>query len=55
VLTDSAFVADGAATFGFGARTFLALNDGLAGFQEAADAVIEITGYSGSLADLAIL
>jgi Ca2+-binding RTX toxin-like protein len=54
VLTDAAFAANAAATFGFGERTFLALNDGLAGFQEAFDAVIEITGYSGSLSDLAI-
>ena len=36
-------------------RTFLALNDEVAGFQAATDAVIEITGYSGSLADMVII
>ncbi|MGD1930636.1 MAG: bluetail domain-containing putative surface protein [Leptolyngbyaceae cyanobacterium] len=36
-------------------RTFLALNDEVAGFQAANDAVIEITGYSGSLANLVII
>lgn len=28
-------------------QTFLALNDGTAGYQEALDAIIEITGYNG--------
>lgn len=45
----------GAATFTHQGRTFLALNDEVAGFQPASDAVIEITGYSGNLADLSIL
>jgi large repetitive protein len=54
VLTNGSFGANRAATFSVGDRTFLALNDGTAGFQSASDGVIEITGYSGSLADLAI-
>ena len=36
-------------------RTFLALNDEVAGFQAANDAVIEITGYSGSLTNMVII
>jgi hypothetical protein len=59
VLTPAAFRANGAATFSFGAsggtRTFLALNDGVAGFQAANDAIVEITGFRGSLAALAIV
>lgn len=54
VLTAGSFRANQAATFSFGDRTFLALNDGSAGFQAANDGVIEITGYSGSLTNLAI-
>lgn len=53
-LTAAQFVAYGAATFTFGVRTFVALNDGLAGFQSDRDAIIEITGFSGSLSDLSI-
>ncbi|MEH1787453.1 MAG: Ig-like domain-containing protein [Nostoc sp.] len=55
VLTNNTFVANGAATFSFGSRTFLALNNNTAGFQSANDAVIEITGFSGSLTNLAIV
>ncbi|MEM9007882.1 MAG: peptidylprolyl isomerase [Cyanobacteria bacterium P01_F01_bin.86] len=54
VLSDSSFVAMGAATFAFSARTFLALNDGVAGYQVNSDALIEITDFSGALANLAI-
>ena len=54
VLTTESFVADGAATFTLGSRDFLALNDGTAGFQISSDAVIEITGYTGDLGNLAI-
>ncbi|MBI4785145.1 MAG: VCBS repeat-containing protein [Oscillatoriophycideae cyanobacterium NC_groundwater_1537_Pr4_S-0.65um_50_18] len=54
VLTGGSFGANQAATFSFGDRTFLALNNGSAGFQAASDGVIEITGYSGSLVNLAI-
>jgi Ca2+-binding RTX toxin-like protein len=46
LLNSSNFVANGAATFGFGSRAFLALNNGDAGFSSATDAVLEITGYS---------
>jgi phospholipase/lecithinase/hemolysin len=59
VLTNSQFVANGAATFslgvGYSARTFLAINDNVAGFQQNKDAVIEITGFSGKLIDLEIV
>ena len=54
VLTEAAFTANGAATFTFGERTFLALNNSTDGFQVASDAVIEITGYTGSLSGLSI-
>lgn len=53
-LTRGSFAANGAATFTFGPRNFLALNDGVDGFQITSDAVIEITGFSGNLANLAI-
>jgi Ca2+-binding RTX toxin-like protein len=59
VLTATAFAKAGAATFTYGSgtstRTFLALNDSTAGFLAANDAVVEITGYSGSLATLAVV
>ncbi|MFN6473820.1 MAG: FG-GAP-like repeat-containing protein [Nostoc sp. SerVER01] len=55
VLTNGSFVANRAATFSFGSRTFLALNNGSAGFQSTSDAVIEITGFGGSLTNLAIV
>jgi VCBS repeat-containing protein len=55
LLTNSNFAANGAASFSFGSRTFLALNNNIAGFQEISDAVIEITGFSGSLTNLAIV
>lgn len=50
VLSNTVFVANGAATFTFTAggttRTFIALNDSTAGFQLGTDALLEITGYS---------
>lgn len=59
VLSSSALAANQAATFTFGIdsglRTFLALNDGTAGFSSSTDSVIEITGYSGSLANLSVI
>ena len=59
VLTSSDFVAKGAATFTLGAgnnqQTFLALNDGVGGFSALIDAVVEITGYKGNLANLAVV
>jgi len=58
VLTSTNFIRGGAATFSLGggssSRTFLALNDSRAGFQSTYDAIIEITGFSGRLTDLAI-
>jgi Ca2+-binding RTX toxin-like protein len=48
-----------AAAFSLGSgattRSFLVLNDSLAGFQAATDGLIEITGFSGNLGGLAIL
>ncbi|MEO1299400.1 MAG: bluetail domain-containing putative surface protein, partial [Cyanobacteria bacterium J06636_16] len=55
VLSAESFVASGAATFTFNSRTFLALNDSTAGYQQASDALIEITGYSGDLTNLEIV
>ena len=55
VLSSDNFVSNGASSFSFGTRTFLALNDSIAGFSSSRDAVIEITGYSGSLNQLAII
>jgi Ca2+-binding RTX toxin-like protein len=59
VLTTANFARNGAATFSFGAgqtaRTFLALNDGTAGFSSTSDSLIEITGFSGALTNLAIV
>ncbi|MFM7235378.1 MAG: bluetail domain-containing putative surface protein, partial [Cyanobium sp.] len=49
LLNPTNFVANGAATFTSGSsgslRTFLAFNDGVAGFSGFSDAVVEITGY----------
>nr|MDZ8063515.1 VCBS domain-containing protein [Nostoc sp. EkiNYC01] len=55
LLTNSNFAANGAASFSFGSRTFLALNNNTAGFQSNSDGIIEITGFSGSLTNLAII
>jgi serralysin len=55
VLTTGSFVANGAATFTSAGRTYLALNNSTAGFQSASDSIIDITGYSGNLANLAIV
>ena len=59
VLSSASITANGAATFSFSSgsitRTFLALNDTKSGFSSATDAIIEITGYSGSLTGLAII
>jgi hypothetical protein len=57
VLTESNFLRNGAATFTFldGAttRTFLALNNNNPGFSATTDSIIEITGYTGLLTNLA--
>ena len=59
LLTPTNFTANGASAFTFGAgsglRTFLALNDANAGFQTSTDNIIEITGYTGVLNNLAII
>jgi serralysin len=55
LLTTSNFVANGAATFTVGSSRFVALNNGIAGFQAASDAVIDITGFSGNINNLAIV
>jgi hypothetical protein len=59
LLTATAFAANRAATFSFadtaGPRTFLAINDATAGFSATNDAIVEITGFSGSLANLALI
>lgn len=59
VLNSSVFLANRAATFTYGSgasqRTFLALNDGTKGFQSASDGIIEITGFSGQLTNLAVI
>lgn len=55
-----AFDRKGAATFTYldpaaGLRSFLAVNDGKAGYQALSDSVIEITGYTGNLNLLAVV
>jgi Ca2+-binding RTX toxin-like protein len=55
VLTSTNFVANGASTFTFGTRTFLGINDSIAGYSATSDAIIEITGFTGSLTNLAII
>ena len=53
------FLANGAAAFVVGStggdRTFLALNDSQLGFQAGKDLIMEITGFTGSLSNLAIV
>ncbi|WP_413171899.1 glycoside hydrolase family 9 protein [Anabaena azotica] len=48
-LTTSNFGANFAAQFSFGTRTFVAINNATAGFSAAADAIIEVTGLTGTL------
>ena len=59
LLTTTAFTANGAAAFSFGSgaglRTFVALNDAVAGYQAGTDNIIEITYYTGNLANLSIV
>ncbi|MFZ9753029.1 MAG: bluetail domain-containing putative surface protein [Cyanobium sp.] len=58
LLSSKNLAKNGASTFTFNSgtelRTFLALNDATAGFRASSDSVIEITGYTGNLANLAI-
>ena len=53
-LTDSVFEANGAATFTCNGNSYLAINDSVAGYKSSTDAIIKITGYQGSLENLAI-
>ena len=60
LLSRTAFPASGAAVFRHrdpqnGERTFLALNDSKVGFDTMNDAIIEITGFSGSLTALQVI
>ena len=55
VLTPQTFVSNGASTFTFGNRTFVAMNNATAGFSAQTDSVVEITGYRGNLSDLRIM
>lgn len=52
------FPKNSAATFTFkhccGVATFIAINDGVSGFNPATDAVINITNYYGNLSDLKV-
>ena len=47
------FAANFAAQFTFGSgsttRTFVAINDAVAGFNQATDAIVEVTGLTGTL------
>lgn len=53
------FAANAASAFSFGSgsslRSFLAINDGTAGYDPSRDQLLEITGYSGSLGALQVV
>ena len=48
-LTKTTFTANSAAQFSFGSLTFVAINDATAGFSATTDAIIEVTGLTGTL------
>jgi Ca2+-binding RTX toxin-like protein len=48
-LTNTTFAANAAAQFSFGSRTFVGINDTIAGFDPTKDAIIEVTGLAGTL------
>ena len=48
-LTPATFAANYATQFTFGTRTFVAINDALTGFNATTDALIEVTGLTGTL------
>ncbi|MDD1469464.1 hypothetical protein MEO43_30470 [Dolichospermum sp. ST_sed5] len=48
-LTTVNFGANAAAQFTFGSRTFVGINDATAGFSATTDAIIEVTGLTGTL------
>lgn len=50
ILTSSVFANTGdAAYFTFGSRQFVGINDTIVGFQSTSDAIIEVTGLTGTL------
>ncbi len=49
VLTTNKFTANSAAQFTVGSRNFVAINDAIAGFNPNTDAIIEVTGLTGTL------
>ena len=60
LLTATTFLANRAATFSYAdpsgtSRSFIAINDATAGYQSSTDAIIEITGYIGSLDSLQVI
>jgi Ca2+-binding RTX toxin-like protein len=55
LLNATNFTANGAATFTFGSQRFLALNNNGAGFLGTTDTIMEITGFSGNINNLAII
>ena len=48
-LTAAAFGSNFAAQFSFGQKTFVAINNATAGFNASTDAIIEVTGLTGTL------
>ena len=48
-LTNANFGSNSAAQFTFGSRTFVGVNDAIAGFNANTDAIIELTGLTGTL------
>jgi hypothetical protein len=49
-LTTTNFAANYAAQFTFGTRTFVGINNATASFSATTDAIIEVTGLTGTLA-----
>ena len=48
-LTTSNFGANAAALFTIGSKSYVAINDSTAGFSATSDAIVDITGYKGTL------
>ena len=48
-LNTTNFGINAAAQFTFGSRNFVAINNGTAGFSQTTDAIIEVTGLTGTL------
>ena len=55
ILDAESFGVNQGATFTLADRTFLAINDSVEEFSAESDSVIEITGFIGNLADLAVV